>query len=704
LVLRRMRVIVVILALAVLVVMMAVPAWAAAGNSLAPKNLKVAPPASSAGESLKLTWDVEEFSALSGYRIFRSANPDSGFSLAFEDTVDAAGSGPMQYFDVGLEPGTTYYYRVALTGRDGTQGGSAVARAKLPARKRGSAAYVGKRIVISTADQTIYFLENEVLVKSHLCSTGVGSHPTPYGVFKVEYHDPAAVSVKYGNVVLYWWMGFAPDTGMHTIPYDPKTGEYYGGDSLGSPASHGCVRQSKADAKWAYDWAPNGTRIDVIGWHFEYTPTPPPPPQPPSITGGHASQGITTPALKWYLAEGCTSGSFDEYVLMMNPNPDAATVNASYMKPDGSVIGGSYNVPRFSRYTVHVDDISGLENTEVSTTLESDRPIVAERSMYFDYNGKLGGSDSVGVTAPAKKWYLAEGYTGGDFDEFVLVQNPGEVDGSVHVVYMRSDGQNFMRDYGIKAHSRLSLHVDDVPELANAEVSTWVTGTQPVIVERAQYFNYNGRDDGNASVGVTQPSKTWYIAEGYTGGQFDEYVLIMNPGDSQAFAHVTFMRKDGKDFAMDYTLKPHSRYTIHVDEIPEVSNGDVSTLVEADTPVIAERAMYFDFYGIPGGSDAPGVPEPGKYWYLAEGCTIGQYDTYVLIMNPNDKQVSVDVNYLVEGGDIKVAGYTLEPRSRYTVHVDTIPGMENVSFSTTLTGSEPIICERAMYFSIPRSN
>jgi hypothetical protein len=702
LVLRRRTKRYLVVALAAGIALMLLPAFSVAGSS-SPRNLTVGLPDSSAGGCLKLTWQVEDTYAVAAYSVFRSERPDDGFKLVYKGRVDASSGDMMEYVDTGLTDGMTYYYKVSLDGRDGREiGTTGVAGGNLPVKRRASGGIAGKRIIISINDQRIYFLENEVLIKSHLCSTGTDSHPTPGGVFSVLYHEYCAVSVEYGNVLCYWWMGFAPDTGMHALPYDPKSGTWTGGSSLGHKASHGCIRQAVADAEWAYKWAPDGTRIDIIGQHYD--PPAPPPPPPPPIKGGHASQGVSQASKEWYLPEGCTANGFKEYVLMMNPNPQAASVATDYLKPDGSVISVTYSVPGLSRYTVPVNDIPGLEETDVSVHMLSDQPIVVERSMYFDYHGKLGGSDSVGATAASRTWYLAEGYTGGDFDEYVLVLNPQAVDCNVHADYMLSDGRIVAGDYDVKAHSRYTIHVDDVPGLASAEVSTKITSDQPVVVERAQYFNYYGRDDGNASIGVTEPSMTWYLAEGYTGKNFDEYVLLLNPSDNLALAKVTFMRSDGRNVEKDYSLDPHTRFTIHVNDIPELSNSEVSTRIESDVGIVCERSMYFVSDGRPGGSDASAVPAPAKYWYLAEGYTGGNFDEYVLIMNPNDDKVTVDVSYLLPDGRIAPASYTVEPRSRYTIHVNSVPGLSSTEVSTALTGSEPIICERAMYFSIPRSN
>jgi len=672
------------------------PALAAAGNGAG--GLTVGLPESSLGTCLKLSWTSPQASSAGAFRVYRSAEGNN-FSMVHQGEVDLPSGGPLSYVDTGLEHATTYYYKVETVGRDGSSlGMTGVAQGKTPAGTSGGA-IAGKQIIISISQQKAYFLEDGVLVKSHLVCTGTTSHPTPLGTFKVEYHDPCAISVIYGGVYCYWWLGFAPDTGMHALPYDPKSGTWTSASCLGSRGSHGCVRQATADAKWAYDWAPNGTRIDVIDPPFYYTPPPPP---PPPITGGHASQGISKLSKTWFLAEGCTSGNFDEYVLIMNPNNVAANIIGQFMKPDGSVVAANYQVAPFARYTINVDNIPGLEATEVSTLLQSDQDVSAERAMYFDYGGRLGGSCSAGVPVPAAQWFFAEGYTGGQFDEFILLQNPGATQANTHVTFMRADGLNVTRDYVVKAHARQSIHVDDIAELKDAEVSTKVASDAPIVAERSQYFNYNGKDDGNASCGITEPKTAWFLAEGYTGGQFDTYVLLQNPNPQATTASVTFMRSDGQNFLYKYRLEANSRFTIHVNTIKEVSSNEVSTAITADEPIIAERSMYFNYNGKVGGSDAPAVSEAGKQWYLAEGYTGGQYDTYVLVQNPGATNTTVHFNYMLPGGKLVAKDYMVPAHSRFTVHLNDVDGVKNTDVSTAISADDPVICERAMYFSIKR--
>jgi hypothetical protein len=244
--------------------------------------------------------------------------------------------------------------------------------------------------------------------------------------------------------------------------------------------------------------------------------------------------------------------------------------------------------------------------------------------MYFNYKGFIGGHNSMGVPEAKPKWYLAEGYTAQSYDTYVLVQNPGSTPANVKLSFLRKDGYQKKVGFKLDPRSRKTVRVDDVPGFEEAEVSTEVTADVPVVSERAMYFNADGRDGGHDSVGVSEPSQHWYLAEGYTGGSFDTWDLIMNPGDKPATVKTTFMRSDGFKQSRYDTLGPRSRFTIHIDEQPGFENAEVSTLIEGQggATVIAERAMYFVYDNRwSDGHDAAGVSQASKTWYFAEGYT-----------------------------------------------------------------------------------
>ncbi len=392
--------------------------------------------------------------------------------------------------------------------------------------------------------------------------------------------------------------------------------------------------------------------------------------------------------------------NFDEFLLLQNPNPDTANVNVTYMMPGGAQWEGYYAVGPYSRCTVYVNGF--LQNTEVSAEVDSDVPIVAERAMYFDFRGSgiKGGHTSTGATAKRNRWYLAEGYCGGGFDSWILLQNPNASDANVHIKYFGGRGVIEEQDYAVGAGSRVTVNVDSIPALETAEFSADITSDQPIVAERAMYFDSDGRGGGTCAPPIGSLGEQWYFAEGYTGGHFDTWVLVMNPDETRtARVTATFMQPGGAVKQYELQVPPRSRSTIHVDAVPGLDSTDVSTRIDSDLPVAAERAMYFDYYGWRGGHDSPGATELSDKWYFAEGCTNDHFDTWVLLQNPGEATATARLTFMLPGGDTLSKEVTLRPHSRGTVKVNEVEGMAAADFATLVESDVPIAAERAMYFS-----
>ena len=124
--------------------------------------------------------------------------------------------------------------------------------------------------------------------------------------------------------------------------------------------------------------------------------------------------------------------------------------------------------------------------------------------------------------------------------------------------------------------------------------------------------------------GLVAPSTTWYFAEGSTSGDFWLFYLLQNPQATAVTATVRFLRPAGAPIERTYTLPPHSRTTIPVDFVgPELASTDVSAVITATAPIVAERAMYLSRPGQPfgAGHESAGVTAPALEWFLAEGAT-----------------------------------------------------------------------------------
>jgi len=338
--------------------------------------------------------------------------------------------------------------------------------------------------------------------------------------------------------------------------------------------------------------------------------------------GGHCAAGVVAPARTWHLAEGSTSWGLSTFILVQNPGPRGNHAVMEFMRSDGVHKRYKYYVAPRSRFTLDASVVPGFEKADFSVKVDAEEPVVVERAMYFtDFGGLAGGHCSAGVTTPGNEWYLAEGYTGRGFDTFVLIENPNRSPAVAHVEYMLPGGGSVAGAYDISPQSRYSIHLNRVPGLESTDVSARVTATLPVVVERSMYFDYSGIEEGSNATAVPAPSRSWYLAEGYTAEGFDTYVLLMNPGDADTGVILDFMLPGGRRVKKGATLAARSRMTFKLNDIGGLKNTEVSTFVSSRAPVVVERSVYFTGDSRPGGHSATGVTAPSVEWYFAEGCT-----------------------------------------------------------------------------------
>jgi len=174
--------------------------------------------------------------------------------------------------------------------------------------------------------------------------------------------------------------------------------------------------------------------------------------------GGHDSIGTDSPSKQWFLAEGSTKWGFSTYVLVQNPAAADATVKMTFLTEAGPVKGPTLAVKAGSRRTVDARTIVG--NADFSTSVEADRGVVCERSMYWNNGTGKAGHDTIGVKQPKEICCLAEGTTGYGFETFVLIANPNAEENDVAIEYMTPTGVEPRPSVTIPPYSRLTINVN----------------------------------------------------------------------------------------------------------------------------------------------------------------------------------------------------------------------------------------------------
>jgi autotransporter-associated beta strand protein len=423
-----------------------------------------------------------------------------------------------------------------------------------------------------------------------------------------------------------------------------------------------------------------------------------------TYAGGDGNDIVLTPAAPaYYLSEGATGAFFDLDILIANPSASPADATLTFLLPDGSTIMNTVSITGRSRRTIAVDAIEGLESTAVSTivTSTSGLPLVVERTMRWDASG-YGAHTEKAVNNTSKDWYFAEGAQG-FFSTYLLLANPQPSPNVATVRYLRESAAAIVRSYPIAANSRFTVDAGADPELVGSSFGMHVTFEQPGVAERSMYFGVDPFwKAGHESAGVTEPSPTWFLAEGATGPFFETFVLLANPGDQPAEATVTFLPDTGVPVVKTVPIPAQGRVTLNIEaEDPTLANAAVATQVSATQPILVERAQYWpdpapQWYEA---HNSFGVTATSTKWGLAEGRSGGPraYQTYVLLANPGTVKANVTVTFLREGQPPIDKTYEVNPRSRFNVDTGAVSELADTYFGAVVTSDQPIVVERAMY-------
>ena len=220
---------------------------------------------------------------------------------------------------------------------------------------------------------------------------------------------------------------------------------------------------------------------------------------------GHDSAGVTSPAERWFLAEGATGNFFDLFVLVANPNAATAQIRVEFLLTTGTVVTRNYSVGGNSRFNIWVDTVDpALADAAVSTlvTVTNSVPVIVEEAMWWpgpSASTWYEAHNSPGVTVTGTKWALAEGEQGGtrNVQTYVLIANTSSFEASVQVTLAFEDGTTATATFVIPATSRFNVDVGAYFKASagrrfGAIVESHGGTPAQIAVQRAMYWDAEG--------------------------------------------------------------------------------------------------------------------------------------------------------------------------------------------------------------------
>jgi hypothetical protein len=129
-------------------------------------------------------------------------------------------------------------------------------------------AYAKKSLTVDLSKSTVYAFEDGRLIKSLVINPGDSDNPTRPGHYAitqkvrdgyrsnlVNVHNRPLKKGELGAPMDYWMRLGGTGMGFHRSSLWKPNGRW---------GSHGCLRMSRAGARWLFDWTPKGTSVTIV--------------------------------------------------------------------------------------------------------------------------------------------------------------------------------------------------------------------------------------------------------------------------------------------------------------------------------------------------------------------------------------------------------------------------------------------------------
>ncbi len=313
---------------------------------------------------------------------------------------------------------------------------------------------------------------------------------------------------------------------------------------------------------------------------------------PDGTSGGYALPGRTSLDTVHFFPEGSTRDGFRTSFTLWNPGRTVASVEIACFFPDIDPFRQELELAPGSQRALDLKSLVGGER-DVSVTIKSDMPVMAARTVSFDYRGWVSGENvTAGTGEPATRLYLTSGTTRAGSDEYIRVFNPGGWETAVRFRFYFPDGTTSEREATVGAGRNYTLDLRDAVG-EERDMAVEIVSGQPVTAERTAYFDHLGFFKGGHIVpAVAGPATFTCFAEGTTGLGSEQWIDLFNPGDEAAEVFLTYILPEGDPGHHLVTIEPHSRLSIPINDSAPFGTG-LSTLVESSRPIVAERSIFF---------------------------------------------------------------------------------------------------------------
>ena len=395
--------------------------------------------------------------------------------------------------------------------------------------------------------------------------------------------------------------------------------------------------------------------------------------------------------------------------LLVISNPGESPVGGTITRfvLDGAARRQRFAVP--ARSTLEVDALVGTQSQFVSALVESQgAPIAVEQRTAH----RAGNAVTSCASSPAGTWYLADGFTGADSVEQVVVTNPSLDSAILDVSFVTSIGERSPQSLKGVVIPPESVRVFDLAALDARNEATIAVSVKAtvgrVVVGRSQHYLGRGRLGYTMMLAASGMSDRWYFADGEKDETVNEEFVIFNPLNNDQQLTFIITRDDGVPLDPLVVTAPAKRVTKFApttlgtltpgrySAVVTATSASASATVASSVGVVVERVSTRQIEKSTASAVLLGAPSPSRSWIAPSGTT-PDVPASLRIFNPGSVAATFNVTYLGPAGDVTVPGYeqvSLAPGAGASVMLSSQVAAATVS----VTASEPVVVQR----SVPR--
>lgn len=358
--------------------------------------------------------------------------------------------------------------------------------------------------------------------------------------------------------------------------------------------------------------------------------------------------GAPWPQKTWYFAEVPSGSAGETFLTVLNPGTVDANVTVTYYVGGIAPIEVTQIVHANSRGTFQPNGIAQLvTHQHAAAMVSSDQDIVVERASYFPgVNGVSGSADVMGIQQPQTSWVLAAGTVKSGALENIIAANvstsPIDITitllsstGAVSAPFDRTIDAQSQIIFPVNSNNTFAGHTDDVSAIVSAKSSS-----DKILVQREIFEQHSGSnpntpawsaegvsDSPGVSMSTTSGPENYSFAEGFTSANFNEWMMLCNPTNSNENITITLTNMLHEQSTNTVPVLAHSRVSFDVTSMVNNSSNvftlgktkayAVSAEVSGDGPFAVERVMYWNAFSTQGTNAVVGLAGPA----LALGVT-----------------------------------------------------------------------------------